>query len=236
MKYLFIICSYFITVNVMAQDQKTIIRTIEVTGSHKMMIQPEVVIFNINIEEYWAEEFEGKKWEEYKTKISIDSIESELMAELKEMDISMSQITLNQAGNFWRSRGKDFLVNKNLEIKLESFEMANDLSNRLVTRGIKSMNIAKLDHSKIEEFKILVKQEALKNAQNKAKELLEVYGKEIGEVISIVEVDKFTGIIPMPQAGLRAQSMSMESSASVQYENFKMIELSEDIRVLFEIK
>lgn len=221
----------------MSQDN-TPIHTIEVTGTHEVMIDPEWIIFTINIEEYWKEEFEGKKYEEYKTKIDIETIENELIQELKSMNIKMSQITLNQAGNFWRGRGKDFLVSKALDLKLKSFSMANELSNQLKTRGIKSMNVSKLDHSKMEDHILLAKKEALLAARKKAEILASVYDKKLGDPISIVEIDAYAGIISTPPMGqLRTKSMAMESAAlSVNYENFKQILIKENVRVLFEIK
>jgi uncharacterized protein YggE len=237
MKVLLLLISIIYTFTAMAQDS-TPIRTIEVTGTHEMMIDPEWIIFTINIEEYWKEEFEGKKYEEYKTKIDIESIERELVQELKSMDIKMSQITLNQAGNFWRGRGKDFLVSKSLDLKLMSFDKANQLSNQLKTRGIKSMNVVKLDHSNMDEMILKVKKEALIAARKKAEMLAAVYDNVLGNPITIVEIDAFAGIIPpAPMGQLRAKSMAMESAApSVNYENFKQILIKENVRVLFEIK
>lgn len=236
MKYLLLIFTLLAT-SIMAQE-KSIAKTIEVTGSHQSFMDPETITFNINIEEYWQEEFEGKKWEDFKTKIEIETIEASLINELSQMGITMDQITLKQTGNYWRSRGKDFLINKNLEIKLNSFEKANELSNQLKTRGIKSMNVAKLDHSQMESLVLQTKTEALKKAKVKAELLVGVYGKTLGEVISIVEIDRYVGISPPMQGGLRAKSMAMESSSapSVQYENFRKIQIEENVRVLFEIK
>ncbi len=220
----------------MAQPNPT--KTIEVSGSHEMSIDPETIYFNITIEEYWQEEFEGKKWEDFKTKIDITTIENELIKELKSIGVKMDQITLKQSGNYWRSRGKDFLISKNLEIKLNSFEKANEISNVLKTRGIKNMNVARLDHSDLKALELQVKAEALKDAQEKAATLASVYGKKIKDVVSIVEVDKFVSVSPPMYAGLRAKSMAMESSNAqpVQYENFRQIKLSADMRVLFEIE
>lgn len=235
MKYLLILISTITTLHIMAQD-KTPIRTIEVTGTYEMTVDPEWIIFSINIEEYWKEEFEGKKYEEFKTKIDIDSIEKSLIAELLKMDVKMKQITLNNAGNYWRSRGKDFLVNKNIDIKLKDFNHANRLSNELMTRGIKSMTISKLDHSNMEALTLSAKKEALKAAKLKAEMMASVYGKTLGEALSIVEIDPYAGIINTPPAGqFRAKSMAMESAPSVEYENFRKIVVKEHMRVLFEI-
>lgn len=235
-----IIMSLLVTMasTVFSQETQQPLRTIEVSGSHELKIEPETIYFNINIEEYWAEEFEGKKWEEFKTKIEVEKIESDLISELKKLGVGMDQITLKQAGNYWRSRGKDFLINKNLELKLASFKMVNTISNTLKTRGIKSMNVSKLDHSNIEQFKLQVKKEALQNAKTKAEALVAVYGQTLGRAVSILEIDQNMGVRPMVQAQSRAYKMSAESSmnsSSVEYENFRQINLKASMRVSFQI-
>lgn len=237
MKTIFMTLLVTMAGTVFSQDRSSILRTIEVTGTHELKIDPEMIYFNINIEEYWAEEFEGKKWEDYKTKIEIETIENDLISELNTLGIGMDQITLKQAGNYWRSRGKDFLINKNLELRLSSFEMVNTISNTLKTRGIKSMNISRLDHSDMELLKIKVKKEALKNAKNKAEQLAGVYEQDLGSPISIVEMDKNMNVRPMVQTQSRAYKMSAESSMNtgVQYENFRQITLKASMRISFEI-
>ena len=234
-----IIMSLLVTMTstVFSQDIQQALRTIEVSGSHEIKIEPETIYFNINIEEYWAEEFEGKKWEDFKTKIEIEKIESDLINELKTLGIGMDQITLKGAGNYWRSRGKDFLINKNLELKLTSFETVNNLSNALKTRGIKSMNVTKLDHSKLDDYKIQVKKEALKKAKSKAEELVAVYDQSLGKAVSIIEIDGNMNIKPMVQGQARTYKMSAESNMNnnVQYENFRQITLRAAMRVAFQI-
>ncbi len=226
-----------ITSILMAQNNYKAIQTIEVTGQHSYSITPDDIYFSINFEEYWQEEFEGKKWEEYKTKIDIISIENSLIDELERLGIKKSQITLKHSGNHWRQRGKDFLVNKSIDILLNDFELANSLTNDLTTRGIKSMNVTKLVSHDIAKHKINAQKEALKAARGKAEALAEVYDQKLGKPLSIIEIDQNIGIKPMIQAESRVyKSSGSDMSANpVEYENFRKIKINAVVRVAFEI-
>lgn len=202
-----------------------------------MTVDPDEITFTIVIEEYWKEEFEGKKWEEYKTKIPIEQIERKLIAELKELKIDMDRITLKNTGNYWRQRGKDFLINKQLELRLDSFEEANNIANKVQTRGIKSMSVTELKNKNLEKYKTKVKQDALKAAREKAESLVETLDVELGSVVNITEIDQHAGVIRRDVTYKRASNAMMEASVvqPVEYENFRKITLKAAMRVVWEI-
>lgn len=221
----------------LAISQKNVIRTIEVTGASERLVEPDEIIFSITIEEYWKEEFEGKKWEDYKTKIDIEVIENNLVKELDALGVALDQITLKNTGNYWRQRGKDFLINKQLQLKLQSFKEVNALANAIRTRGVKSMMVSKMNHKKLDKYALEVKKEALKKAEEKARYLVESMGKELGAAVSIIEIDKNAGIVPMVTGMARSDNMAMmeASAVAVEYENFRQIKLHSEMRVVFEI-
>lgn len=239
MKYISLLVAVLFSTLLFSQKNTQMTKTIEVTGSHEMMVDPDEIIFTISIEEYWAEEFEGKEWKDYKTKIEITEIEENLMKELEEIGIKMKDITLKHSGNYYRSHGKDFLISKNMDIKLKSFKKANEISNILRTRGIKNMHVSEMIVHDKEALILKTQKEALKNAKQKAQALADVYDKEISDVISIVEIDKFVNVRPPSPVMYRAEAMSAKQGGGyggADYENFKKVKLSYDLRVLFELK
>ncbi len=220
-----------------AQEKQQVMRTIEVTGESKRSVDPDEITYTISIEEYWKEEFEGKKYEDYRTKIDIEGIERSLISELKALGIEMNQITLKQAGNNWRQRGKDFLVSKTIDVKLTSFATANEISNAIQTRGVRNMSVTDLKNKDLESIKLQVKAEALKAAKAKAVLLAAALDKKVKDVITIVEIDQYANAIPRPQPMAYARSASMESDAGgAAYENFKKLETKAAVRVVFEIE
>lgn len=208
--------------------------TIEVSGSHEITFAPESVDFEIDIQEYWKEEFEGKKWKDYKNKIDIVTIENNLINELKDQDISMDQITLQSAGNYYRHRGKDFLVHKKIKVKLPSVAQANELTSILKTRGIQSMNVTGMNHSKNEEYLLEVKKNAVLNAKKKAVALASAVGKKVVDVISIIDQEQNGGYVPVARGYARAEAAMMDGrQAPVSYDNYREMKLSSSVRVVF---
>lgn len=227
-----------LTAKAYGQDQTyTPMKTIEVTGSAERSITPDEIIFSISIEEYWKEEFEGKKYEDYKTKVEIEVVEDTLMAELKAADITMSDITLKRAGNSYRQRGKDFLIGKTVEIKLASFEQVNSLSNQLKTRGIRNMNISRMKHKESEKIQLEIKVQAIKAARKKAEMMASAVGKKVKDVISIVEIDRNVGTVrPVAYSRGNAMLKSASPSQGAQYENFQKLDFKAQVRVVWEIE
>lgn len=238
MSFLFLLTCTMAVVYSQPQNPKTFMKTIEVTGSAERSITPDEIIFSISIEEYWEEEFQGKKYEEYRTKVEIETIEDSLMQELIAAQFTMADITLKHTGNYYRHQGKDFLINKTIEIKLRDFEQANDLSNRLRTRGIRNMSISEMKHKNIEEVRLEVQAEALQKARKKAEYLAAAAGQKVKGVITIIEIDRNAGIMPRPVAYAREASAMMADSAGssgAQYENFQKIVVKAEVRVIWEL-
>jgi len=166
------------------------IRFIEVTGSSELEIDPDEIRFEIGIEEYWKEEFEKKtEFKDYKTKVPIAEIESQLLADLAKIGIRKESIVVKEVGNYWRHRGKEFMISKQLEITLFDFKKVEEITNSIDTKGINFMVIKELKNKNMTEYRKQVKIEALKAAQAKADYLVQSLGKQIGDVYSIYEIN-----------------------------------------------
>jgi len=207
-------------------------RYIEVKGSAEMEIEPDEIIVDITIEEYWKEEFEKKKdFEDYKNKVPLAQIEDELIKDLRKVGINKKDIVVKNLGNYWRYRGKEFLFSKQLEVDVTDLSKINELMQLADAKGIKSMRIAELKHSNMARFKKEVKIQALQDARQKAKYLLESIGSELGEVQTITEMsDNY----PRP---VMAKSMMMTTEAAPEtIDQIQNITLSYQVRARFGIK
>jgi len=163
-------------------------RTINVTGSAEMEIEPDIIVFSLTIKEYWEEEFiKGMKYEDYKTKVPLSKIEPEVLLTLKKHGITEDQIKVGAAGNYYRQAGKDFLVSKVLHITINDFSILDAVMKSVDSRGVSSMYIKELKHSRMEELKKEVKIKTLKNAQDKAEYMLEALDEKCGKVLMINE-------------------------------------------------
>ncbi|WP_372932061.1 SIMPL domain-containing protein [Mariniphaga sediminis] len=231
MKYLLLLVISVFTLSLHAQDKEGI-RYIELKGNAEMEVEPDEMVLHIGIEEYWEEEFEKKKEpEDYKTKVPLASIEDSLIKSLREAGIKKENVKVRGMGNYWRQRGKEFLFSKQFEVKIADFPKVNKLSGLLDSRGIKYMNVGQMSHSDIETFKTQVRANALKDAREKASLMVESLGEELGEVLSISEIND--GYIQpyMAKGRMMAMEASTESINQVQD-----ITVSYQVMVKFRIK
>ena len=234
MKSFILLMSLFVVLNTFSQETDNTLRYIEVTGSAEMEVEPDEIKFIIGIQEYWEEEFEkGKEFKDYKTKVPIDKIESNLLKDLNTIRIDKNQIIIKEVGNYWRFKGKEFLISKQFEITLYDFNKVNEITNVINTKGIDYMQIGELKNKDLTEFRKEVKINALKAAKEKATYLLESLNKECGDIISIVEIDNDTPVW-RPQA--MTSNTIMASSDDSGVDNFKKIKLRYEIKAKFEIK
>ena len=123
MRKLFLLVFALCVWSVFADAQEGAGRYIEVTGSSEIEVVPDEIHFLIQIKEYWQEEFVPKsKPEDYKTKVPLEWIEKDLRRVLSRAGISDEAIRVQEIGDYWRQKGKEFLIGKQLDIRLTDFE------------------------------------------------------------------------------------------------------------------
>jgi len=214
----------------LAQNSESQSKTITVTGSSEMFVEPDEIKFIINIEEYWKEEFEKKKeFEDYKTKVPISEIESDLLEKLYALGVKKEHILVSNVGNYNRYQGKEFLIGKEYIITLHDFNLIDKITTTLDSKGISSMYLGELKNENIQEFRKQVKISALKAAKEKATYLLESLDKKLGDVVSIVENNDSYYF------GSTVSNLALENNNSG-IENIKKIKLKYEITATFEIK
>jgi len=211
-------------------------RYVEVTGSSVIEIDPDEVHFIITISEYWQEEFDGKsKPEDYRTKVPLTTIESGLRRTLAGLGIGSDDIRTQEVGEWWRERGKDFLVSKQLDIRLPSFDRISAIVAAVDTRGVQSMRIGELKHRDMADYRRQGKIEALKAARDKAAYLAEAMGQQIGDVLRIIE-PRASGVDVYPR--MKSSNVMMEVAADGGYgssEQYRKLVLRYEMLARFEL-
>ena len=208
-------------------------RYIEVTGSSETEIIPDEIHFMITIKVYWQEEFEKKsKPEDYQTKVPVNEIEHNLMSALKQAGIAPSDIQTKEVGDYWRERGKDFLISKTFDIKLQNPDQINRIIQTVNTKGIQSMNIGELKNKDLQEYRKQGKIEALKAARQKADYLVAAMGQKLGNVLRIVEPEERSFSYFQPQSAMSNVAIPSYDSNP---ENFRTIKLRYQMTARFEI-
>jgi uncharacterized protein YggE len=164
MKYcILLVALIVITLQGFSQTEpKPLIRTIEVTGSAELEIEPDEVYLNVNLREYVKDK---------NTKVYLADIDKEFKKVLAEAKIDLSTVSVQGVNayynyDWWKneSHKTDFLAAKTYSIKLPNLEKYNQLMQKLDTKGIENANLQRTDHSKMEEYRQQVKINALKAA------------------------------------------------------------------------
>jgi uncharacterized protein len=231
MKYLALLYFTFCSLMILAQDPVQV-RYIEVRGSAETEVEPDEMILYIGIQEYWEEEFEKKKEpKDYRTKVPLETIEDAVIKSLRKAGIEKEDVRVGSVGNYWREQGKEFLFSKQLEVKLSDFSKVNQLISLLDAKGIRNMNIGGFSHSDIDVIRKKIKSDALINAREKAAWMLESLGEELGEVLTVSEVNNGYNVPYKMESRMLAADGGMESIDQVQ-----KITVSYEVDVKFRIK
>ncbi|GLU51006.1 SIMPL domain-containing protein [Dyadobacter frigoris] len=231
------------TVVIPSFSQTTIVqqppqRKIEVAGFSEMEVVPDELYFNISLREYFNDE------KNQKDKVIISTLEKQLIKAIAEAGLPKEVLSISGVGGYQnyvdkKKKPATFLESKQYELKIDRADKLDAILSKVESRGIQYANIARVDHSKKEEFKKQVKINALKDAKNKATYLLEAVDQKLGPVLEIREVEDN---INYPQPMFAKSNMRMmaasESADAVQDSDvqYQKIKISYRMQAAFEIK
>lgn len=202
-------------------------RTIDVSGTAEKIVDADEIIFSIGIQEYYKEEFmKGKKWQDYKTKVSIAGIEQTLFSKLEAIGINPKDVTVESIGEYWGGEGRKFNQSKHYSIKITDFDLVERLTNIKQFKGLEYLRIQEMKNKDIEQIRKDLKIEALKAAKEKAQYLVESMDKQIGDVISINENSSNHNYV----------YFNATSDNSGEKPNYRSIHVTSSIQATFEIK
>lgn len=206
-----LLCAGWFNTTFAQTETKPLPRTIEVTGSAEMEVEPDEIYLSVNLREYMKD----------KTKVRMDEIDKEFKKALTSLQIDMKNVSVESANGYYNydwnwyqntSKKTDFLASKTYIIKLANLEKYNELMQKLDNKGIENAWLQRTEHSKIEEYRQQVKINALKAAKAKAKLMVESIGNQLGEVVFIREINAGNFY---PQPMYKAMSnVAMDTEAS----------------------
>lgn len=149
-------------------------RTIEVTGSAEMEIQPDIVKLDIVI----AEDYHKNKKDEF-------------LKILKENGVTEDKIAFQSQfeNNWWYYYNYRNHTEIKYTVTIDSTVNAMQLMKDLKETWVKRINIAEKTNTKLQDYRKDVKIAAIKAAREKAEYMLAALGEELGGVIAIEEVN-----------------------------------------------
>lgn len=226
--------AFFSTLTFAQTEPKPLPRTIEVTGSAEMEVEPDEVYLSVNLREYMKDK---------NTKVYLTEIDKEFQKVLAAAKIDLKNVSVEGANayynyEYWRNEVKrtDFLASKTYSIKLPNLEKYNELMQKLDNKGIENAYLQRTDNSKIEEYRQQVKINALKAAKTKAKLMVESIGSQLGEVVFIREINNGNMYQPIMYKAMSNMAMDAESGGGTQPVQMQKITIRFEVEAHFFIK
>lgn len=154
---------------------------IEVTGTAELRIDPDLFYLAITIKE---KDFKGKK---------LADVEQEMISKLQEIGINTKSdlVIKDLASNFRDSwiKKDEVVLSKDYLLTIKEPKLVGEAFLALQKIGISNVGIEKVENSKIADYRRQAKINAIKVAQDKAKELTSAIDQTIGKALFIKEVE-----------------------------------------------
>lgn len=167
-----------------AQDAASQKAYIEVNGTAETEVVPDEIYLHITL----LERMEGKD------KITIEKQEAELKKHLKDLDIDLSNLSLQTAMADYgsvRKKTKDVLISKSYTLKLSTTAQLAKVYERLDQMNAQDAYISKQTYSKVIELQKENRIKAIKLAKEKAEYLLAAIGQQAGMPLQVSEVENY---------------------------------------------
>lgn len=203
---------------------------IEVTGKAEMEIIPDQIYIKVLLSE-----------KDTKNKVSVSELEKQMIQKLKEIGINIDkELMVKDMGSNFKNyllSKKEIILTKEYQVIVHDGKTASQLFVELEKIGISNIDIEKLDHSKMEQFRREVKINAIKASKEKAEALTAAINQGIGRAIYIQEIQNFYGY---PQVSnnimIRGIASGYNTSNNQPEIDFEKIHIEYSIMCRFELK
>lgn len=240
MKKLFIAMLTLLSISAFSQQDNKLPRTINVNGTAELEVVPDEIYVQVELREY------DKKGA---GKIDIETIKNNFLKAAKSIGLSETDLSVQGYsgwdGNYWwykknKKQNPDMKAGITYWVKVNSTAKMDELVNKMDDEATQNFFIAKVSHSKLQEFKKQLKIDAIKAARDKAIYLAAAIGENVGEAITINEPNE-VGYYPPPvyrtaNVMMEQKMAGVESSAPAMNVDFKKIKLQFDVNVVFALK
>lgn len=215
-------------------------KTISVNGSAEMEVIPDQIFVNIVLREYQKKNEPKKDLEALKAGF----IESCKTIGLPDSVISISSYTgFNNYYRLRKDRHKtpDLFASITYQVKFSNSKQMDDLIEKLDDQATQSFDIAYTSHSRMPEFRKILKIQAVKAAKDKGIYLTEAIGEKLGPAITVREPEEFetsnsrSNTMYSQRVVNVSNAVAYSTDKSVEVD-FKKIKLRYDVDVVFALQ
>lgn len=219
-----------------AQEQKTIQKTISVSGSAETEVTPDEIYVQVDLREY------NKKNGD---KIDINTIKNNFLAACKSIGLTEKEVMVQSYQgydqNYWiqkknKKQNPDMKAAISYVIKLNNVAKLDELVDKMDDESTQNFFISKTAYSKMDELKKEMKITAIKAAKEKAGYLAEAIGEHVGQAITIndpMEIDN----MPRPYYANVMMKASADGAEQQALDvDFKKIKIRFEVSVVFALR
>ncbi len=214
-----LIALLFVSLSGWAQGTKNFLDQpyIEVSGTAELEIVPDEIYLDILLDA-----------ELIKPKRTLDQLEKDLRKALEKVGIPVAEdLKVRDQVSRLRSSmlGSSIESRKAYRLMVHDAATVTAVYEALARQGIANISIARVSHSKIEEYRQEVKVAAIKAGKEKAERLTAAVGQKVGEVLHIKE-DAYTGYQGYAQSNVMLQMNSypdaLQEAPDIEFEKIKL--------------
>lgn len=182
-----------------------------VTGEGKVSAAPDVAILNVGLVTEGVSVNAAQKQNNDKMNSVISAIKGEFKIEAK--DLKTQNYSVNPKYNWDNGRQTiiGYTVNQYLQVKIRNFDKVGDIIARATALGANQVNGPDFMIDDIEKFRVQAREEAIKQAKEKAKLLSNQVGIKLGRIVNFSEGG--SQYSPVPRYGMDMAMSALETKA-----------------------
>ncbi len=176
--FLFCVLAGSLLMNAQNRNSNEHVSYIETSASADSLIVPDKITISILLDET-----------DSKGKISLEELEKRMVSALKAANIDIEkQLSLDDLGSYYRKyflRKKDVLKSKIYQLIVKDAKTLSQVFINLEKVKIANVDISKVEYTKEDELKLILKQKAIVKAKTQAENLVKPLGQSIGKAFFI---------------------------------------------------
>tara|TARA_B100000929_G_C15466911_1_gene406490 strand:- start:599 stop:1285 length:687 start_codon:yes stop_codon:yes gene_type:complete len=184
MKKIFIVLVILAAIPMVAQQnlQRSMVT---VTGEGEVKVEPDEVLIKSRIEHEGASATEVKKQNDEVVAKVITYLKSQ---NIDSKDINTEYVNLNKNYDY-NKKSHSYVANQAISIKLRDLDNYEMIMKGLLENGLNRIDGIQFMSSEMDKHKKEARKLAVLDAQNRARELAQPLGQDIGKAVSISEMD-----------------------------------------------
>lgn len=232
MKTFFLILGFFLTLQFVNGQTKNFIDQpyLETKAKVDTLVKPDRIYLDILLRE-----------KDNRNMVSVEELENKMASKLESMGINLKEqlILSDLASNFktYFLKQKNVVKRKAYTLKVFDALTAGKVLVELENIGISNVSLDKIEYSKKDELKLVLKSKAVKKAKTQAEYLVEPLNQSIGEALYIL--DKYYETYDYDEVITEVDFIGFDSKQKTEYNpveiEFKSIRVETEVTVIFKL-